>query len=138
MKPVIRVAAAAVLGAAALATALAQQPAQSVEERIRAGFATADENKDGVLNIDEMVGHSLYLFKQYDKNGDRFLTPDELPKHDPARFRRADRNGDGRLSHGEVASDKVYDFFEIDADRNGVISVQEVLAFETKLRAASK
>lgn len=130
--------AAALFGAAALTASVAQQPAQSIEERIRAGFATADVNKDGVINVDEMVGHSLYLFKQYDKNGDRFLTPDELPKHDPARFRRADRNGDGRLSHGEVAADKVFDFFEIDTDNNGVISVQEVLAFEAKLRAASK
>lgn len=137
MKPAIAIAA-GLLGAAALTASVAQQPAQSVEERIRAGFATADVNKDSVIDVDEMVGHSLYLFKQYDKNGDRFLTPDELPKHDPARFRRADRDGDSRLSYSEVAADKVYDFFEIDTDHNGVISLQEILAYEAKLRAASK
>jgi Ca2+-binding EF-hand superfamily protein len=85
-----------------------------------------------------MVGHSLYLFKQYDRNRDGVLTPDELPKHDPARMRRADRTGDGRLSHSEVAADKVYEFFEIDTDRNGVVSVQEVLAYEARLRTAGK
>jgi len=137
MKPAIAFAA-ALLGASALTVSVAQQPTQSVEDRIRAGFATADVNKDGVIDIDEMVGHSLYLFRQYDQNRDGFLTPDELPKHDPARMRRADRNGDGRLAHSEVAADKVYEFFEIDTGRNGVITVQEILAYEAKLRAASK
>jgi Ca2+-binding EF-hand superfamily protein len=137
MKPA-RALAAALLGAAALTASGQQQPAQSVEERIRAGFATADVNKDGVIDVDEMVGHSLYLFKQYDRNRDSVLTPDELPKHDPARMRRADRTGDGRLSHSEVAADKVYEFFEIDTDRNGVVSVQEVLAYEARLRTAGK
>ena len=33
---------------------------------------------------------------------------------------------------------QVYEFFEIDTDHNGVINVQEVLAFEAKLRTASK
>jgi Ca2+-binding EF-hand superfamily protein len=137
MKPASALAA-ALLGAAVLTASGQQQPAQSVEERIRTGLATADVNKDGVIDVDEMVGHSLYLFKQYDRNRDGVLTPDELPKHDPARMRRADRTGDGRLSHSEVAADKVYEFFEIDTDRNGVVSVQEVLAYEARLRTAGK
>jgi Ca2+-binding EF-hand superfamily protein len=132
-------AAAGLLGTAALmAGALAQAPAQSTEERIRTAFAAADDNKDGVINVDEMVGYSLYMFKRYDRNADGFLTPDELPKHDAARFKRADRDGDGRLSHGEVASEKVYEFFATDTNRNGVITLQEILAYEAKMQGARK
>lgn len=116
----------------------AQPAGANVEERIRAQFVSADENKDGVIEVDEIVGHAVYVFVRHDANKDGFLVPDELPRHDPARFKLADRNGDGRLSMGEVAGDKVVEFFEIDTNRDGVITIQEVLVYEASQRAKRK
>jgi hypothetical protein len=125
--------------ALAVGTAIGQQAAApATDSRMQAGFAEVDVDKDGVIELDEIVGQSIYLFTSQDRNGDRFLSMDELPGHDPARFRRADRNGDGRLSHGEVAGDKVIEFFEADTDGNGVLSLQEIQAFEAKVSGARK
>jgi Ca2+-binding EF-hand superfamily protein len=122
----------------AVPDASAQAIPAAVEERIRVQFAVADENKDGVVEVDEIVGHALYVFARHDVNKNRYLELSELPGHDPARFRQADRDGDGRLSHGEVAADKVLEFFEIDTNHNGVITVQEVIVYETAQRAKRK
>src|SRR5262245_10433661 len=105
---------AALTGVTALAgSALAQQVN---EDAIRKAFAEADANGDGVLNLDEYVGHVIYVFKRIDTNGDRVITIEEAiafnPQHNPAMFKAADRNGDGRLSVGEAAAAKVIDFFE--------------------------
>lgn len=45
-----------------------------------------------MLDIDEVVGDSIYVFATYDKNKDGFPVIEELPRHDRARFRRVDRD----------------------------------------------
>jgi len=91
-----------------------------------------------VIDIDEAVGDVILVFASRDTNKDSFLVMEELKNHDPARFKRADRDGDGKLSVAEVAADRVYVFFLVDVNRDGVISIQEVLAYEVKTRGASK
>lgn len=120
-------------------TGAAAQPVS--QDAIRKAFAEADVNKDGVVNFDEYTANVIYVFKQIDRNGDRFITEQEVmtysPNYNPATFKAADRNGDGKLSVGEVVAAKVIDFFEIDTNRDGVLSIEEVLMFERVVSAAA-
>ena len=123
------------VGSGAIAQATA---ARDSDEAMRAAFAAADANKDGVINVDEAVGDSVLLFITLDKNRDRFLTRDELPRYDPARLKAADRDGDGKLSVGEVAADRVWEFFEADTDGSGVATYEEVRGYVSRVRGAPR
>ena len=118
-------------------SAAAQQPSQ---DTMRKTFAEADDNKDGVLNVDEYIGHVIYVFRQIDKNRDGFLTEQEVmavtTAYRPQPFKAADRNGDGKLSVGEAVAAKIIDFFEMDTNRDGVLSIEEVLVYERPLPVA--
>jgi len=131
------VAAALVVAALFGAGVGAQQPGN---DAVRKAFAEADVNKDGVLNFDEYVANVIYVFKQADTNGDRFISEQEAmafnPNYSPALFKAADRNGDGKLSVGEVVAAKVIDFFEIDTNRDGVLTYEEVIVYERALLGA--
>lgn len=118
----------------AFGAVVAQTRPPPSDEDLRKAFAAADDNKDGVINIDEAVGDAILIFVSIDKNRDRYLSKDELPGYDPNRVQRADRDGDGRLSVGEVASDRVWEFFEADTDRNGVVTFEEVRLYVIKVR----
>jgi hypothetical protein len=121
------------------APAFAQQaPAPVTDEQLRASFNAADVNRDGHIDVDEVVADAILVFGRYDANRDGFLVPSELPRHNPDRFRRADRDGDGKLSIGEVAADRVYEFFLIDTNRNGVMTFEEVRAYADTQRNARK
>jgi hypothetical protein len=131
------------LAAAAIATGVLIAPAgaqQASQEGVRKAFAEADANRDGYLNIDEYVGHVILVFKGADRNGDGFIVASEAvahnPTHNPADFTKADRNGDGRLSMGEVVAAKIIIFFDVDSNKDGVLTVDEVLAYERALPAA--
>ena len=123
-----------------LVSAAAQQPSQ---DTMRKAFAEADDNKDGFLNIDEYIGHVIYVFRQVDTNRDGFITEQEVmvvftTTYRPQLFKAADRNGDGKLSVGEAVAAKVIDYFEIDTNRDGVLSIEEVLAYERAPAPAKK
>ncbi len=126
------------IGAALLVgSAGAQQPSQ---DGVRKAFADADANRDGYLNVDEFVGSVVLVFKGADRNGDGFIVESEAvaynPAHNPADFKKADRDGDGRLSLGEVVAAKIIVFFDVDGNRDGVLTVDEVLVHERALSAA--
>lgn len=134
-----RLAALAAISASVLvATASAQQAAPDV---VRKAFAEADVNRDGVLNIDEYIANVIYVFRQIDTNRDGFITQQEVmvftTAHRPELFKAADRNGDGKLSLGEAVAAKVIDFFDMDTNRDGVLSMDEVLVYERALPAAA-
>jgi hypothetical protein len=123
-----------------IVSAAAQQPSQ---DTMRKAFAEADDNKDGLLNIDEYIGHVIYVFRQVDTNRDGFITEQEVmvvftTAYRPQLFKAADRNGDGKLSVGEAVAAKVIDYFEIDTNRDGVLSIEEVLAYERAPAPAKK
>lgn len=114
------------------------QQATASDEQLRASFTAADVNRDGVIDVDEVVADAVLVFGRYDANRDGIVVLAELPRHSPDRFRRADRDGDGKLSVGEVAADRVYEFFLIDTSRNGVMSFDEVRAYADSQRNARK
>ena len=125
---------AAVLGSGAIA-----QPASP--DAVRKAFADADVNKDGVLNIDEYIANVVYVFKQVDRNRDGYITVEEAKAYwvdfRPELFKAADRNGDGKLSVGEAVAAKVIDYFEMDTNHDGVLSIEEVLVYERPLPTAA-
>ena len=114
-------------------SALAQQ---ANEDAVRKAFTQADDNRDGVLNLDEYVGHIIYVFRRVDTNRDGFISVEEAiafnPVHNAANMKAVDRNGDARLSVSEVASAKVYDFFEMDTNRDGVVTIEELIIYERR------
>ncbi|MDJ0685136.1 MAG: EF-hand domain-containing protein [Alphaproteobacteria bacterium] len=111
-------------GGAALA---ADKP---TEAELRAAFDQADVNSDGHVDVDEFVGYFVSLFGNFDANGDGFLTPDELEDVTPEEFNEVDRNGDGKISLGEGIGARIVIFFDSDTDRNGVMTFEELLAYE--------
>jgi Ca2+-binding EF-hand superfamily protein len=116
----------------------AQTPSQ---DQVRKAFADADVNKDGVLNIDEYIGNVIVVFRQIDTNRDGFITEQEAMAYSATYradlFKAADRNADGKLSVGEAVAAKVIDFFEMDTNRDGTLSIEEVLVYERALPAAA-
>jgi Ca2+-binding EF-hand superfamily protein len=137
-KTLAALAAGAALAVAALVGPALAQPAG--DDTLRKTFAQADANGDGMLDLDEYVGHTIFLFRQVDVNRDGSVTYQEAVAFTPtlteAAFRAADRNGDGKLSVGEAAAAKVIVFFEIDANRDGVITIDELIAHERRVGAA--
>lgn len=106
--------------------ASAQQTAE-----ITQAFEAVDTNDDGVLDVDEFMAHYIAVANDLDVDDSDTLTMDELPSTiDPARFEMADRDGDGAISYPEVISERVYVFYSSDTNRDGVLSLEEVLAAE--------
>ncbi len=58
---------------------------------------------------------------------------DQAPRRGPLWFRKMDRNGDGDVSRSEFLGSKA-DFKMLDADGDGLISVEEAEAYEKKVR----
>ena len=114
---------------AALAAAAAAPAFAADEERLRAAFAAADVNADGVVDVDEYVAYFVQAVRSRDANGDGFLVPAELENVDMARFAAADRDGDGRISMGEAVAERMLVFFDLASD-DGVIRLDELLAYE--------
>jgi Ca2+-binding EF-hand superfamily protein len=138
MKPA-RITFAALCTCAAIALALDRpalaQPAG--DEALRKAFAQADANSDGMLDLDGSSA-TIYLFRRR-REPRRSITITEAivmsPGMTDAAFRSADRNGDGKLSVGEAAAAKVIVFFDVDTDRNGVISIDELVVHERRVAA---
>jgi Ca2+-binding EF-hand superfamily protein len=128
----------AAIGAALIFVTVNAQPANEAE--IRKAFATADVNGDGYIDVNEFVAHTIYIFRQMDTNGDGFVTVQEWTSYNPGnaeRFKAADRDGDGKLSLGEAVAVKMIEFFDIDRNRDGVITVEELLVYERSLPPAN-
>ncbi len=60
-----------------------------------------------------------------------------IPQKGPMWFRKMDRNGDGDVSRSEFLGTKA-EFEVIDADKDGLISLEEAEAYDKKLRPADE
>ena len=96
--------------------------------QIQRAFSEADVNNDGAINVDEYVGHSVRLFEAAGGTDTREIPRSALRNVKNADFARADRDRNGALSLGEVVADKMLDFFETDTNHDGVLSLDEVIA----------
>jgi hypothetical protein len=116
--------------AGAVAVAMTAGAALAADEAdLRAAFAAADVNGDGVVDVDEYVAYFVAAVRRLDADGDDALAPSDVPDADPARFRAADRDGDGFVSLGEAVAERMIVFFELASD-DGVIRLDELLAYE--------
>ena len=132
--------AALVIAAVGAATLIGSAGAQQVNEvELRKAFAIADVNGDGYIDVNEYVAQVIYIFRQIDVNKDGSITVQEWaaynPGYSPERFKSADRNGDGKISLGEAVGAKMIEFFDIDTNRDGAISVEELIVYERSLPA---
>ncbi|HME73878.1 MAG TPA: EF-hand domain-containing protein [Myxococcota bacterium] len=125
----------------ALALLALAAPAGRTEEKpsydVRAAFAQADENGDGVIDRAEFIDRTVEVFYAADANKDGYLSPEELEHGvlNPQDFKHADRNGDGRISLSEFlwARDALFD--EADTNGDGVLQLDEVVnIYEKKVK----
>ena len=110
--------------ALALATPLAQ--AQVSAEPAPTRFDAADTNDDGKVDRTEYDGFVQELVLLYDTDGDSKLARSELPPTaDVTRFVEIDADKDGLLSVTEIDAFSASDFDTLHANDDGVIALDE-------------
>jgi len=144
-------------GAAAPARTPQPVPKAAYVQRIDAGFAAVDTNKDGFTDKAEieaaetrafaarktqLLNQREAAFKQLDKNNDGSLTLTEfnaptaaqaLPKANAAPIiARMDTNKDGKVSAAENRAPAVAQFDKVDTNKDGTLSVDEQKAAAKK------
>jgi Ca2+-binding EF-hand superfamily protein len=94
----------------------------------RAAFAQADQNKDGVIDHQELVARATDVFFLGDVDKDGFLTSAEMTRVVvfEGDFAAADKNHDSKVSLPEFAHDRIVIFEAADSNGDGVLSVVEV------------
>ncbi len=96
----------------------------------RAAFAEADQNKDGVIDRQELVARITDVFFLGDTNKDGFLSHDEMTRVVvfEGDFAAADKNGDAKVSLPEFTRDRLLIFEAADTNGDGVLTIDEVIA----------
>lgn len=97
-------------------------------------FSRLDKNGDGAVSLDEMTERQRDFFARADSNADGKLTQEEMRAF--AQERRAeikarrfpDENKDGVVSRQEYTSAYDRRFEELDADRDGKLTEDEIRA----------
>jgi Ca2+-binding EF-hand superfamily protein len=102
----------------------------------RAAFAEADENHDGVIDHAEYQDRITEVFYSADKNKDGYLEVEEMKLLVfPDDFKADDKDADGRVSLREFLRVRFRDFTSSDRNDDGVLEVDEVVtAYEGKRR----
>jgi len=144
-------------GAAAPARTPQPVPKTAYVQRIDAGFAAVDSNKDGFTDKAEieaaetkvmaarkaqLINQREAAFKELDKNKDGSLTLTEfnaplvaqaLPKPNAApMLNKLDANKDGKVSAAENRTPAVAQFDKADTNKDGTLSVDEQKAAAAK------
>jgi len=102
----------------------------------------ADANKDGTVTKAEYLEARAQQFAKLDRNADGYIDDADSPTRaegQPQRNRRGERmraqldaDKDGKISKSEFADAPAPAFDRADADKNGVLSAQEIEALRSK------
>ena len=104
---------------------------------VRAAFAEADQNGDGVVDREEFIDRTVEVFYAADLNKDGYLSPEEFAEGVvySQEFKQVDRNGDGRISLSEFLWSRSKLFDEADTNHDGVLQLDEVVdMYEKKVK----
>jgi Ca2+-binding EF-hand superfamily protein len=102
----------------------------------RAAFKETDTNGDGAIDHEEYHVRIVEVFYFADANKDGYLDPNELKALVFADdFTEDDKDANGRVSLREFLRVRFADFGKVDANGDGVLSIDEVVvAWEGKSR----
>ena len=97
---------------------------------VKAAFIESDENKDGVIEIDEFYDRQVDVFFLDDKDKDGTLSRDEymaavVVTED---FSLVDRDGDGKVTKREFIRARLPLFRLADTNNDGELTLEEVTA----------
>lgn len=113
--------------------AVSGTPARAEYTVVEVNFLTADKNGDLLLSKTEYLLVPMEAFRKLDADGSNSLEPEELGDlaKDPE-FGDGDTDKNGSLSLEEVIAEKLADFKAADANNDGALNVDEVTTYEQK------
>ncbi len=120
--------------ACALLTACTSTPTRTTES-IENSFALADENANGIVDVEEYRNRMIVIFMALDEDKDGFLVKSEVPDAREAALSSADTGGDGRISIREYLVFVMPEFWQADIDGDNVLSLTEVLVADKRAEA---
>jgi Ca2+-binding EF-hand superfamily protein len=125
----------ALIVAAAFTCLVSPAPAQVTAPDWREGFRAHDKNGDGLIDRAEFQDWIVEGFYFRDKGHKGYLAQADLQGvASPEVFKAINRKGDGKLTINEYLNALFQDFAAIDANQNGVISMQEVEVYIKQVR----
>jgi Ca2+-binding EF-hand superfamily protein len=98
-------------------------------------FSTSDLDKNGKVDRAEYQRRMVEVFYFADKNKDGAVTIEEIAAIetvDEKAFKTADRDRSGNLTVNEFVAYRMIQFDEADANKDGVLTIEEVQAWEKR------
>lgn len=108
---------------------------QAGAQAAKQAFSTSDLDKDDKIDRAEYQRRMVEVFYFADRNKDGVVTIDEIAAIetvDDKAFKAADRDGNGKLSVNEFVAYRMIQFDEADTNKDGVLTVEEVEAWEKR------
>jgi Ca2+-binding EF-hand superfamily protein len=119
-----------VIGTTAVCVLLGAAASQGVRAQSEGEpFSLTDIDKNGSIDRQEYQRRMVEVFYFADNNKDGVVTVEELAvieTVDPKAFRTADKNGDDKLTVDEFVAYRMVDFTAADANKDGVLTYEEV------------